>query len=111
MFFRILTLIFLFLTISEAKADEYIFSPKNCNFSVQFPNKYKTRELSLGGVSALGAASGRGAGNTRFGAECWPIEGKVSIQEIGRGTEQQANQREILVISNITETNDDKKIR
>lgn len=109
MYSRVLIGVFLFLAISEVSASGFIFSPKTCDFSVEFPNEYKARELSLEDVHAIGAASGRGAGNTRFGAECWPIGKKVSIQEIGRGLEQQAYRRGISISSNIIEKNDGKR--
>jgi hypothetical protein len=98
--------VLLCFVISEVSASGAIFSPAACDFSVDFPNEYRIKDITLGGVHALGAASGRGAGNTRFSAECWPIEKNVSIEEIGRRIERQANQRGLSISSNIIDKND-----
>jgi hypothetical protein len=111
MYLRLPIGILLYLVIGNVSASTFLFSPKNCDFSVEFPNEYKIRELSLGGSQALGAASGRGAGNTRFGAECWRIERKMSIEEIGRGLEEQAKSRGMIISSNIIDKDDKNKVQ
>ncbi len=108
---QMFTCMLLSLAITSASAGGLVFSPKSCDFSVEFPNEYKIREHSLGGVQALGAASGKGAGNTRFGAECWRIERQLTIEEISRGMEEQAKLRGITISSNIIDKSDKNQVQ
>lgn len=80
-----------------------VYKPFGCEYSVTFPNGFKPRNTSLGGVQALGAAIGTGGGNTRFAVECWPNDGQLTLEDFASGVEKSAQDRKLEVLSVVTE--------
>lgn len=80
------------------------FSPQNCEFSVEFPNIYETKEIfSPQGNSTILATNPKGS-PTKLSAECWPNR-EISPREYASKLQTTAGSRGIEV-KNITVGND-----
>ncbi|WP_177171008.1 hypothetical protein [Nitrosospira multiformis] len=89
--------------MGEANADEKVFSPPYCEFSVVFPNGYKPKEIIS--KTATGAAATGRAGSTGLSAECWPCEERVEIQAYARELASEMRRRGGIVDSVIIDRN------
>lgn len=88
----------LVLPCSLANAGGYVFSPKDCDFSVEFPVQYKPKDMTLKGTQGAGATAHANS-STSLGAECWPYEQQLPIDSYAQGLENEMRQRGVSVSS------------
>lgn len=72
------------------------FTLDYCDFSVDFPSKYSTREIYVKGSTTI-AAMTTTANNTWLEAECWPYIKQLSLHEYARESETEFRNRGIFI--------------
>lgn len=82
-----------------------VFSPTSCDFSVEFPSKYETREIFASSGQSTVLAKNSNGQSTKLSAECWSLQA-VTPQEYAKGLYPKMAQRGIQVHSvNIEKVN------
>lgn len=87
----------------SASAGEY-FSPSGCEFSVTFPGRYTTKELTAPDGSTTILAANPSGSLTKLSAECWP-RGSISAREYAKNLGTKFNDRGVQTSSITLENN------
>lgn len=88
------------LTLSCASSWADTFTTSFCDFSVNFPGKYSTREMiseETAGIAAVANATR----DTRIAAECWPYTEQLPLDAYARAMQAEMKQRGF-VINNVS---------
>ena len=106
MHLRYFITIFLILFPPWVAAADFIFSPKFCEFSVQFPVQYKTYEIIKSGNIGLSARA-KTIDLTGLNAECWAFDKPLQIEILAQELEKEMQKRGVSVGIVIIDKNND----
>jgi len=83
-------------TTSGVIAGNFSFSPISCEFSVEFPAKYKLKEISLGGKHGVIASLSLDTLNN-LRAESWALSNHLPVEVYAQQLEDEIRERGVIV--------------